>query len=102
MKNKNGFISMTLVYTFLILFLFLMTGILTSYNQRNKYYDIIEEKIKSEMNLTSFRNNTLYNTILKDNKVVIPNGTDVLLEGDKIFTLSQTQDSIKSIMDIYR
>ena len=68
MKNKNGFISMTLVYTFLILFLFLMTGILTSYNQRNKYYDIIEEKIKSEMNLTSFRNNTLYNTILKDNK----------------------------------
>ena len=40
--------------------------------------------------------------ILKDNKVVIPNGTDVLLEGDKIFTLSQTQESIKSIMDIYR
>ena len=68
MKNKNGFISMTLVYTFLILFLFLMSGILTSYNQRNKYYDIIEEKIKSEMDLTSFRNDTLYNTILKDNK----------------------------------
>lgn len=68
MKNKNGFISMTLVYTFLILFLFLMSGILTSYNQRNKYYDIIEEKIKSEMSLTSFRNDTLYNTILKDNK----------------------------------
>lgn len=67
MKNKNGFISMTLVYTFLILFLFLMTGILSSYNQRNKYYDIIEDKIKSEMNLTSFRNNTFYNTILKDN-----------------------------------
>lgn len=75
MKNKNGFISMTLVYTFLILFLFLMTGILTSYNQRNKYYDIIEEKIKSEMNLTSFRNNTLYNTILKDNKAY-PDNTD--------------------------
>lgn len=68
MKNKNGFISMTLVYTFLILFLFLMSGILTSYNQRNKYYDIIEGKIKSEMDLTSFRNDTLYNTILKDNK----------------------------------
>lgn len=67
MEKKNGFISMTLVYTFLILFLFLMTGILTSYNQRNKYYDIIEDKIKSEMNLTSFRNDTLYNTILKDN-----------------------------------
>lgn len=68
MKNKNGFISMTLVYTFLILFLFLMSGILSSYNQRNKYYDIIEDKIKSEMSLTSFRNDTLYNTILKDNK----------------------------------
>lgn len=68
MNNKNGFISMTLVYTFLILFLFLMSGILTAYNQRNKYYDIIEDKIKSEMNLTSFRNDTLYDTILKDNK----------------------------------
>ncbi len=76
MKNKNGFISMTLVYTFLILFLFLMTGILTSYNQRNKYYDIIEEKIKSEMNLTSFRNDTLYNTILKDNNVSSDDGID--------------------------
>ena len=75
MKNKNGFISMTLVYTFLILFLFLMTGILTSYNQRNKYYDIIEEQIKSEMNLTSFRNNSLYDTILKDNEAY-PDNTD--------------------------
>ena len=36
---------------------------------------IIEEKIKSEMNLTSFRNNTLYNTILKDNKAY-PDNTD--------------------------
>ena len=76
MKNKNGFISMTLVYTFLILFLFLMTGILTSYNQRNKYYDIIEDKIKSEMNLTSFRNDTLYNTILKDNTAYPDDGID--------------------------
>lgn len=75
MKNKNGFISMTLVYTFLILFLFLMSGILTSYNQRNKYYDIIEEKIKSEMDLTSFRNDTLYNTILKDN-IAYPDDND--------------------------
>lgn len=75
MRNKNGFISMTLVYTFLILFLFLMSGILTSYNQRNKYYDVIEEKIKSEMDLTSFRNDTLYNTILKDN-IAYPDDND--------------------------
>ncbi|NLC47989.1 MAG: hypothetical protein GX758_01335, partial [Tenericutes bacterium] len=49
MKNKNGFISMTLVYTFLILFLFLMLGIMTSYAQKNKFLTAIYDKIKNDI-----------------------------------------------------
>ena len=50
MKEKNGFISMTLVYTFLILFLFLMLGIMNAYTQKNKYLDAVDNKIKSDVN----------------------------------------------------
>ena len=44
MKN-NGFVSMTMVYTFLILFLFLMLAVLMSYSQQNKYLEAIDTKI---------------------------------------------------------
>ncbi len=43
MSNKKGFISMTLVYTFLIVFLFLMLSILTSYSKRNEFIDYINK-----------------------------------------------------------
>lgn len=43
--KKNGFVSMTLVYTFLILFLFLMLAILNAYSAQNRYIDAIEENI---------------------------------------------------------
>lgn len=41
--NKKGFISMTLVYTFLILFLFLMLGVLHAYSTKNKFLEAIED-----------------------------------------------------------
>ena len=43
--NKKGFISMTLVYTFLILFLFLMLGVLHAYASKNKFLEAINEHI---------------------------------------------------------
>ena len=49
MKNKNGFVSMTLVYTFLILFLFLMLSVLNSYSFKNKYLEAIDDKIKERL-----------------------------------------------------
>ncbi len=43
--NKKGFISMTLVYTFLVLFLFLMLGVLNAYAHKNKFLEAINDKI---------------------------------------------------------
>ena len=43
--NKKGFISMTLVYTFLVLFLFLMLGVLHAYSEKNKFLQAIDDKI---------------------------------------------------------
>lgn len=43
--NKKGFISMTLVYTFLVLFLFLMLGVLNAYAHKNKFLEAINSKI---------------------------------------------------------
>ena len=49
MKKKNGFISMTLVYTFLILFMFLMLAILRTYTEKNKYLEAINEQINNDI-----------------------------------------------------
>lgn len=43
--NKKGFISMTLVYTFLILFLFLMLSVMHAYSEKNKFLDTINNTI---------------------------------------------------------
>ena len=51
MKNKEGFISMTLVYTFLIVFLFLMASILSTYTKKSDYLEKIDSKIKEEVKL---------------------------------------------------
>src|SRR5574344_1054353 len=51
MKNKTGFISMTLVYTFLILFLFLLLSILTVFAQKNKLLDVVNKKVYDETKL---------------------------------------------------
>ncbi len=49
MKKKNGFISMTLVYSFLIIFLFLMLAILNAYTQKNKYIEAVYKKLNKDI-----------------------------------------------------
>lgn len=51
MKNNKGFISMTLVYTFLVLFLFLILAIITAYSKKNSYLTTIDDRIKTEVKL---------------------------------------------------
>lgn len=43
--KKNGFVSMTLVYTFLIVFLFLILAILNAYSKQSKYKNAIDDSI---------------------------------------------------------
>ena len=64
--KKEGFISTTLVYTFLILFLFLLLAILNAYAQKNKFLDAIKDKINDELIIKG--NSTLYNKIIADNR----------------------------------
>ena len=59
--KKDGFVSMTLVYTFLILFLFLMLAVLNAYTQQNKYLEAIDSKIDLTINTPNFDNYCPYN-----------------------------------------
>ena len=67
MKNKNGFISMTLVYTFLILFLFVMLAILKTYSRNNKVLTTFSERINNDLRTSNEQKSKLYYRILIDN-----------------------------------
>ena len=67
MRKKNGFISMTLVYTFLILFMFLMLAILRTYTEKNKFLDAINEQINNDIGVAKGSRVTVINRLLEDN-----------------------------------
>lgn len=67
MKNKNGFISMALVYTFLILFLFIMLAILSCYKDKNKFLSAINDRVNIDIGASKDGKNTLFNKMLEDN-----------------------------------
>ncbi len=66
--KKDGFVSMTLVFSFLIIFLFLLLAILNAYSEQNKYLKAINSKIKLKVNVPNdtegafYINNETYNT----------------------------------------
>ena len=67
MKRKDGFISMTLVYTFLIVFLFLMVSILNSYTEKDTFLETINSQIEDDITNNTKVRNTLISAILRDN-----------------------------------
>ena len=69
-KNKSGFISMTLVYTFLIIFLFLMLAILRTYNEKDKFLEAIDEQISEDISANVKTKVTIINRILDDNSPI--------------------------------
>ena len=68
-NKKSGFVSMTLVYTFLIVFLFLMLAILTAYSEKNKFVDAINHQIDVDISSTNTSRYTLINKMLADNEI---------------------------------
>ena len=76
-KNKSGFISMTLVYTFLIIFLFIMLAILRTYNEKDKFLETINEQINEDISANVKTKITIINRILEDNSPI--NENDVSL-----------------------
>ena len=67
MRKKNGFISMTLVYTFLILFMFLMLAILRTYTEKDKFLQAINDQIDNDIGVAKGSRVTLINRLLEDN-----------------------------------
>lgn len=64
--NKKGFISMTLVYTFLILFLFLMLGVLNAYAEKNKFLQAIDDKIDLRFTTPKYNGSTILQALLRN------------------------------------
>ena len=65
--KKEGFISMTLVYTFLIVFLFLMLAILNAYLDKDKYLEAINAQINMDITKNNETRNTLMSAIIRNN-----------------------------------
>ena len=74
MKNKNGFISMSLVYSFLVLFLFLMMSIINCYLKKNTYLEALDSQVSKDISITKDAKSSLLSTILEDN-ISIPSYT---------------------------
>lgn len=69
-KNKKGFISMTLVYTFLVIFLFLMLAILNTYTQKDKFLEAINSKINDDIGKNKATRSSIINKVLEENTPV--------------------------------
>lgn len=67
MKNKSGFISMSLVYSFLIIFLFLMTAIIDCYLKKNTYLEALDKQVSEDIGITQEAKSSIFKTILEDN-----------------------------------
>lgn len=67
MKKKNGFISMALVYTFLILFMFIMLAILRTYTEKDKFLQAINEQIDNDIGVAKGARVTVISRLLEDN-----------------------------------
>ncbi len=65
--NKNGFISMALVYTFLVIFLFLMLAILRTYIEKDKFLEAINHQIDTDIKKNTDNRNYAISRILEDN-----------------------------------
>lgn len=60
--NKKGFVSMAVVYMFLIVFLVLMASFITTYINKNKFDNKIASDIKTMLNTDYYQN-----VIIKEN-----------------------------------
>ncbi len=47
---KKGFVSMITVYTFLIVFLLILSSILSKYVMKNRLINSLNETVKTELN----------------------------------------------------
>lgn len=66
-KKKSGFISMALVYTFLVIFLFLMLAILRTYIEKDKFLETINSQINEDINKDKQNRSFALSKMIEDN-----------------------------------
>ena len=66
-KVKNGFGSMALVYTFLVIFLFLMLAILRTYIEKDKFLEAINYQIDDDISKDKQNRSYFLSKLLEDN-----------------------------------
>lgn len=76
MKKKNGFISMALVYSFLVIFLFIMSSIINVYLRKNAYLEALESQVGEDIGITKESRATLISKILESNVSQLANNID--------------------------
>ena len=94
-KGKNGFVSMALVYTFLVIFLFLMLAILRTYIEKDKFLEAINSQIDDDINKDKQNRSLALSKLLEDNtpqsyetlKLVKPSNDD-FGNGNGLFYIS--------------
>lgn len=94
-KGKSGFVSMALVYTFLVIFLFLMLAILRTYIEKDKFLEAINYQIDDDINKDKQNRSYIVSKLLEDNtpqsyeklKLVKP-ASDDLGNGNGLFYIN--------------
>ncbi len=69
MKNRKGFISMTLVYSFLTLFLFIMAGIMAAQTEKTDFINYVNGKVDEDLLSFKDKSSTLIQRMIDDNFV---------------------------------
>ena len=67
MENKKGFVSTALVYSFLVIYLFLMVSIINMYLSKNTYMEALDDQVSQDIGITKATKSTLMQNILRDN-----------------------------------
>ena len=67
MENKKGFISTALVYSFLVIYLFLMLSIINMYLSKTTYLEALDEQVAVDIGITKETRKTLFNLLLENN-----------------------------------
>lgn len=66
MQNKKGFISTALVYSFLVIYLFLMVSIINMYLTKTTYLEGLDEQVAKDIGIIKSERETLLEEILAD------------------------------------
>ena len=76
MENKKGFVSTALVYSFLVIYLFLMVSIINMYLSKTTYLEALDDQVAKDIGITKENRSTLMSLIIENNVALETNLID--------------------------